>query len=38
MENLRNIHPGEVLKERFLEPLGVTAYRLSKEIGILRPE
>lgn len=34
MENLRNIHPGEVLKEEFLEPLGVTAYRLSKEIGI----
>lgn len=34
MQNLRNIHPGEVLKEEFLEPLGVTAYRLSKEIGI----
>ncbi len=26
-----NIHPGEVLKEEFLDPLGITAYRLSKE-------
>ena len=34
MENLRNIHPGEVLKEEFLEPLGITAYRLSKETFI----
>lgn len=30
MENLKNIHPGEILKEEFLEPLGITAYRLSK--------
>jgi antitoxin HigA-1 len=34
MENLKNIHPGEVLKEEFLEPLGITAYRLSKETFI----
>jgi addiction module HigA family antidote len=34
MENLRNIHPGEVLKEEFLEPLGITAYRLSKDTFI----
>jgi addiction module HigA family antidote len=33
-EKLRNIHPGEVLREEFLEPLGITAYRLSKETGI----
>jgi addiction module HigA family antidote len=32
--NLRNIHPGEVLREEFLEPLGITAYRLAKETGI----
>ena len=36
MENLRNIHPGEVLKEEFLVPLGITAYRLSKEALILQ--
>jgi addiction module HigA family antidote len=34
MEILRNIHPEEVLKEEFLEPLEISAYRLSKEIFI----
>jgi antitoxin HigA-1 len=34
MENLKNIHPGEVLKEEFLLPLGISAYRLSKETFI----
>jgi addiction module HigA family antidote len=34
MGNLKNIHPGEILKEEFLEPLGITAYRLSKETFI----
>ena len=34
MAKLKNIHPGEVLNEEFLKPLGITAYRLSKEIGI----
>ncbi len=34
MENLRNIHPGEVLKEEFLELLEISAYRLSKETFI----
>ena len=28
------IHPGEVLKEDFMEPLGVTAYRLAKDVGV----
>ncbi len=27
-------HPGEILKEEFLAPMGITAYRLSKEIGV----
>ncbi len=31
MEKLRNIHPGEILREEFLEPLEISAYRLSKE-------
>ena len=30
----RNIHPGEVLREEFLIPLGITQYRLAKEIGV----
>ena len=34
MEKLPNIHPGEVLQEEFLLPLQITAYRLSKDIGI----
>jgi addiction module HigA family antidote len=28
------IHPGEVLLEEFLNPLGVTQYRLAKEISV----
>ncbi len=31
---LKNIHPGEILKEEFLLPLEITAYRLSKETFI----
>ena len=34
MRKLKNIHPGEVLKEEFLDPLGITAYRLSKDTFI----
>lgn len=34
MERLPNIHPGEILQEEFLVPLNITAYRLSKDIGI----
>jgi len=34
MERLANIHPGEILSEEFLNPLNITAYRLSKEINI----
>lgn len=34
MNELRNIHPGEVLMEEFLIPLELTAYRISKDIGI----
>lgn len=28
------IHPGEILKEEFLVPLGVTQYRLAQGIGV----
>lgn len=34
MNTLRNIHPGEILKEEFLEPLGITAYKLAKDTFI----
>jgi addiction module HigA family antidote len=34
MKKLKNIHPGEVLMEEFLLPLEISAYRLSKDIGI----
>ena len=34
MKKLKNIHPGEILQEEFLRPLGISAYRLSKDIGI----
>ena len=34
MKKLKNIHPGEILNEEFLIPLEITAYRLSKDIGI----
>src|SRR5512145_1625723 len=34
MEKLLNIHPGEILLEEFLVPLGITAYRLSKDTEI----
>ncbi|MEO6830993.1 MAG: HigA family addiction module antitoxin [Chitinophagaceae bacterium] len=34
MERLKNIHPGEVLLEEFLIPLNISAYKLSKDLGI----
>ena len=34
MTKITNIHPGEILMEEFLIPMEITAYRLSKSIGI----
>lgn len=34
MDQLRNIHPGEILMEEFLAPLNLSAYRLSKDTFI----
>jgi addiction module HigA family antidote len=31
---LLNIHPGKILLKEFLKPVNVSAYRLSKDIGI----
>jgi addiction module HigA family antidote len=34
MDKLDNIHPGEILKLEFLDPLKISAYRLSKDLLI----
>ena len=34
MKTLPNIHPGEILLEEFLIPMKISAYKLSKDIGI----
>jgi antitoxin HigA-1 len=34
MRDLPPIHPGEQLREEFMKPLGITAYRLAKDIGV----
>lgn len=31
------IHPGEILKEEFMKPLGLTAYRLAKDLDVPAP-
>ncbi|HEX9723988.1 MAG TPA: HigA family addiction module antitoxin [Vicinamibacteria bacterium] len=28
------IHPGEILLDEFLKPMGISQYRLSKDIGV----
>ena len=34
MRKLDPVTPGELLKEEFLEPMGITQYRLAKEIEV----
>ncbi len=34
MDRLPPITPGELLQEEFLQPLGVSQYRLAKAIGV----
>lgn len=34
MDRLPNIHPGEVLLEEFLIPMGISQYRLAKAIHV----
>ena len=34
MRKVRYPHPGEILLEEFLKPMGITQYRLAKEIGV----
>jgi len=33
-KKLSPITPGELLKEEFLDPMGISQYRLAKEIGV----
>jgi addiction module HigA family antidote len=33
-KKLKPIHPGEILREEFLLPMGLSNYRLAKEIGV----
>ena len=33
-KELSPIHPGEILLEDFLKPLGLSQYRLAKDIGV----
>jgi plasmid maintenance system antidote protein VapI len=29
------IHPGEILMKEFLEPMGITQYRLAKDTSVV---
>ncbi len=31
---LKPVHPGEILLEEFLEPMGISQYRLAKDISV----
>ncbi len=32
--DLNPIHPGEILREEFMKPLGLSQYRLAKDISV----
>ncbi|RJP34878.1 MAG: addiction module antidote protein, HigA family [Candidatus Omnitrophota bacterium] len=34
MKKLKPVTPGELLREEFLKPMGLSQYRLAKEIGV----
>jgi len=34
MTKVQAIHPGEILKEEFLAPFGISEYRLAKDINV----
>ena len=34
MRTIEPVMPGELLKEEFLQPMGISQYRLAKEIGV----
>lgn len=34
IDTMPPIHPGEILQEEYLEPLGVSQYRLAQVVGV----
>jgi antitoxin HigA-1 len=34
LERLPPVHPGEILMEEFMKPLGVSQYRLAQDLGV----
>jgi addiction module HigA family antidote len=34
LQALKNIHPGEILKEEFLDPMGISQNRIARDIGV----
>jgi len=34
LKKIKSIHPGEILKEEFLDLFGISQYRLAKDIGV----
>ena len=33
-QTLQPVHPGEFLREEFMKPMGLTQYRLAKDISV----
>ena len=33
-KHMKPAHPGEILLQEFLKPMGLTQYRLAKDIGV----
>ena len=31
---MKPVHPGKLLREEFLDPMGISAYRVAKDIGV----
>ena len=36
MASIEPIHPGEILLTEFLEPMGISQYRLAKDLDVLQ--
>lgn len=37
MRDIPPVHPGEILKQEFLDPYGLSQYELAKRIGVPAP-
>ena len=33
-KRLKPLHPGEILSEEFMKPMGITQYRLAKDLSV----